>query len=106
MASALSDKERALIDAYWRAANYLSLGQIYLYDNPLLKESLTKEHIKPLLGHQSDDPGFIAWARKHRVRGVLVRPDRFIAARLNADPDLSILSLFAGAKAAALPRAA
>ena len=58
------------------------------------------------LSLQSDDPGFIAWARKHRVRGVLVRPDRFIAARLNADPDLSILSLFAGAKAAALPRAA
>ena len=58
------------------------------------------------LSLQSDDPGFIAWARKHRVRGVLVRPDRFIAARLNADLDLSILSLFAGAKAAALPRAA
>ena len=37
MANALSDKERALIDAYWRAANYLSVGQIYLYDNPLLK---------------------------------------------------------------------
>ena len=37
MASALSNKERALIDAYWRAANYLSVGQIYLYDNPLLK---------------------------------------------------------------------
>jgi xylulose-5-phosphate/fructose-6-phosphate phosphoketolase len=46
MATALSDKERALIDAYWRAANYLSVGQIYLYDNPLLKQTLTKEHIK------------------------------------------------------------
>ena len=34
--------ERALMDAYWRAANYLSVGQIYLYDNPLLKQSLTK----------------------------------------------------------------
>ena len=45
MANALSDKERALIDAYWRAANYLSIGQIYLCDNPLLKQSLTKEHI-------------------------------------------------------------
>ncbi len=52
MANALSDKERALMDAYWRAANYLSVGQIYLYDNPLLKQPLTKEHIKPrLLGH-------------------------------------------------------
>ena len=58
MANALSDKERALIDAYWRAANYLSIGQIYLYDNPLLKQSLTKEHIKPrLLGHWGTTPG-------------------------------------------------
>ena len=38
MANALSDQERALMDAYWRAANYLSVGQIYLYDNPLLKK--------------------------------------------------------------------
>ena len=58
MASALSNKERALIDAYWRAANYLSVGQIYLYDNPLLKQSLTKDHIKPrLLGHWGTTPG-------------------------------------------------
>ena len=58
MASALSDKERALMDAYWRAANYLSVGQIYLYDNPLLKQSLTKDHIKPrLLGHWGTTPG-------------------------------------------------
>ena len=48
MANALSDKERTLIDAYWRAANYLSVGQIYLYDNPLLKQPLSKEHLKPL----------------------------------------------------------
>ena len=40
------------LDAYWRAANYLSVGQIYLYDNPLLKEPLTLGHVKPrLLGH-------------------------------------------------------
>ena len=58
MATALSDKDRALIDAYWRAANYLSVGQIYLYDNPLLKQSLTKDHIKPrLLGHWGTTPG-------------------------------------------------
>ena len=42
------------IDAYWRAANYLSVGQIYLYDNPLLKKPLTLAHIKPrLLGHST-----------------------------------------------------
>ena len=58
MANALSNKERALMDAYWRAANYLSVGQIYLYDNPLLKQPLTKEHIKPrLLGHWGTTPG-------------------------------------------------
>ena len=58
MANALSNKERALMDGYWRAANYLSVGQIYLYDNPLLKQTLTKEHIKPrLLGHWGTTPG-------------------------------------------------
>src|SRR6187551_3567149 len=54
----LADEERTLLDAYWRAANYLSVGQIYLYDNPLLKQTLTKEHIKPrLLGHWGTTPG-------------------------------------------------
>ena len=46
------------MDAYWRAANYLSVGQIYLYDNPLLKEPLTLAHVKPmLLGHWGTTPG-------------------------------------------------
>ncbi len=46
------------MDAYWRAANYLSVGQIYLYDNPLLREPLKKSHIKPtLLGHWGTTPG-------------------------------------------------
>jgi xylulose-5-phosphate/fructose-6-phosphate phosphoketolase len=46
------------VDAYWRAANYLSVGQIYLYDNPLLKRPLTRAHIKPrLLGHWGTTPG-------------------------------------------------
>ncbi|HVX59278.1 MAG TPA: phosphoketolase family protein [Pirellulales bacterium] len=46
------------IDAYWRAANYLSVGQIYLFDNPLLKEPLRLEHVKPrLLGHWGTTPG-------------------------------------------------
>src|SRR5262249_9924281 len=46
------------IDAYWRAANYLSVGQIYLYDNPPFKKQLNKEHIKPrLLGHWGTTPG-------------------------------------------------
>src|SRR5437667_2840034 len=46
------------MDAYWRAANYLSVGQIYLYDNPLLKKPLKREHVKPrLLGHWGTTPG-------------------------------------------------
>ena len=56
--STLSKTESALIDAYWRAANYLSVGQIYLFDNPLLREPLKEEHIKPrLLGHWGTTPG-------------------------------------------------
>jgi xylulose-5-phosphate/fructose-6-phosphate phosphoketolase len=48
----------ALLDAYWRAANYLSVGQIYLLDNPLLREPLAPEHVKPrLLGHWGTTPG-------------------------------------------------
>jgi xylulose-5-phosphate/fructose-6-phosphate phosphoketolase len=54
----LSDKELDLLDAYWRAANYLTVGQIYLLDNPLLREPLKPEHIKPrLLGHWGTSPG-------------------------------------------------
>ena len=54
----LSLSEVEAIDAYWRAANYLSVGQIYLLDNPLLKEPLTLKHIKPrLLGHWGTTPG-------------------------------------------------
>ena len=54
----LSDEEVRLLDAYWRAANYLSVGQIYLLDNPLLREPLRPEHVKPrLLGHFGTTPG-------------------------------------------------
>ena len=58
MSETLSEQERSLIHRYWAAANYLSVGQIYLYDNPLLKQKLTKDHIKPrLLGHWGTTPG-------------------------------------------------
>jgi xylulose-5-phosphate/fructose-6-phosphate phosphoketolase len=54
----LAGTELQLIDAYWRAANYLSVGQVYLLDNPLLRESLQPEHVKPrLLGHFGTVPG-------------------------------------------------
>jgi xylulose-5-phosphate/fructose-6-phosphate phosphoketolase len=54
----LSGEELQKMDAYWRATNYLSVGQIYLLDNPLLREPLTLDHIKPrLLGHWGTTPG-------------------------------------------------
>ncbi len=57
-AARLSADELAGMDAYWRAANYLSVGQIYLLDNPLLREPLRAEHVKPrLLGHWGTSPG-------------------------------------------------
>ena len=58
MTESLPPQQLEAIDAYWRAANYLSVGQIYLYANPLLSEPLSAEHIKPrLLGHWGTTPG-------------------------------------------------
>ena len=58
MPNPLSPEEIRRVDAHWRAANYLSVGQIYLYANPLLSEPLRIEHIKPrLLGHWGTTPG-------------------------------------------------
>jgi xylulose-5-phosphate/fructose-6-phosphate phosphoketolase len=58
VASPLAPEEVRLLDAYWRAANYLSVGQIYLLDNPLLREPLRAEDVKPrLLGHFGTTPG-------------------------------------------------
>src|ERR1035438_6187133 len=67
--AALSDRELELLDAYWRAANYLSVGQIYLLDNPLLREPLTIEHVKPrLLGHWGTTPGLnFVYAHMNRI---------------------------------------
>ena len=65
----LNSDELRRIDAYWRAANYLSVGQIYLLDNPLLTEPLKLEHIKPrLLGHWGTTPGLnLIYAHANRV---------------------------------------
>src|SRR2546427_7520098 len=54
----LTADELGSLHSYWRAANYLSVGQIYLFDNPLLREPLKLEHVKPrLLGHWGTTPG-------------------------------------------------
>ena len=57
------------LDAWWRAANYLSVGQTYLFDNPLLKRPLQKEHVKPrLVGHWGTTPGLnFIYAHLNRV---------------------------------------
>jgi xylulose-5-phosphate/fructose-6-phosphate phosphoketolase len=74
-AGPLSVEELRLIDAWWRAANYLSVGQIYLLDNPLLLEPLRPEHVKPrLLGHWGTTPGlnfvYVHLNRVIRARGL------------------------------------
>src|ERR1700722_8607917 len=65
----LSSAELRLMNAYWRAANYLSVGQISLLDNPLLQEPLKLEHIKPrLLGHWGTTPGLnIIYVHMNRI---------------------------------------
>ena len=71
----LGEEELARIDAYWRAANYLSVGQIYLLGNPLLREPLRVEHVKPrLLGHWGTTPGlnfiYVHMNRVIKARGL------------------------------------
>jgi xylulose-5-phosphate/fructose-6-phosphate phosphoketolase len=65
----IRDEELQAIDAWWRAANYLSVGQIYLLDNPLLREPLRAEHVKPrLLGHFGTTPGLnLIYAHMNRA---------------------------------------
>ena len=72
-ATPLSDQELWRIDAYWRAANYLSVGQIYLLDNPLLQAALEPEQIKPrLLGHFGTTPG-LNFVYAHLNRAIRAR---------------------------------
>ncbi len=72
-AGPLADDELELLDAYWRAANYLSVGQIYLLANALLREPLAPEHIKPrLLGHWGTTPG-LNFIYAHMNRAIRAR---------------------------------
>ncbi|MFJ6271938.1 phosphoketolase, partial [Pseudarthrobacter oxydans] len=69
----LSPDQLEHIHAWWRAANYLSVGQIYLMDNPLLREPLRPEHIKPrLLGHWGTTPG-LNFIYAHLNRAIMDR---------------------------------
>jgi xylulose-5-phosphate/fructose-6-phosphate phosphoketolase len=76
----LTDTQARTLDRYWRAANYLSVGQIYLMANPLLAEPLRPEHIKPrLLGHWGTDPGLnLIWAHLNRAISVHDQPMMYV----------------------------
>jgi len=70
---AITNTDVARLDGYWRAANYLSIGQIYLLDNPLLREPLRAEHVKPrLLGHWGTTPG-LNFLYAHMNRAIVRR---------------------------------
>jgi 3-(3-hydroxy-phenyl)propionate hydroxylase len=91
-ASMLSSRDLAILD---------SLGARFVCLN-----GLGPARSPRTLALQCDDARFIAWVRRYGVRGLLVRPDRFIAARLNASANLAVLDFFTTTPAAALPRAA
>ncbi|NUT54151.1 MAG: phosphoketolase family protein, partial [Saccharothrix sp.] len=80
----------ALVDAYWRAANYLSAGQIYLLDNPLLDRPLSPEHIKPrLLGHWGTTPGLnFLYAHLNRVINARAQDVLFVTGPGHGGPAL------------------
>jgi xylulose-5-phosphate/fructose-6-phosphate phosphoketolase len=88
--SSPTDDELAALDAYWRAANYLSVGQIYLMANPLLKEPLTLEHVKPrLLGHWGTTPGLnFIYAHLNRVIKAREQPMLFVIGPGHGGPAL------------------
>ena len=80
-ASTLTDHDLALLDAAWRAGNYLTVGQIYLQENPLLTEPLAPEHVKPrLLGHWGTSPGLnLLYVHLNRMIRATGRSTLFVA---------------------------
>src|SRR5258708_16252777 len=92
----LSEEELRKMHAYWRAANYLSVGQIYLFANPLLQEPLKLEHIKPrLLGHWGTTPGlnfiyvhFIRLIKKYDLNAIYITSPRHRCPVLAANTSL------------------
>jgi xylulose-5-phosphate/fructose-6-phosphate phosphoketolase len=89
-AEPLSSDEFANIDAFWRAANYLSVGQIYLLDNPLLREPMAPEHIKPrLLGHWGTTPGLnLIYAHISRAIGLHHRSMMYVTGPGHGGPGI------------------
>jgi len=90
--------ELAAVDAFWRAANYLSVGQIYLLDNPLLREPLTADHIKPrLLGHWGTTPGLnLLYAHLSRIIGARDKTLMYVIGPGHGGPGLVACSWLEG----------
>jgi xylulose-5-phosphate/fructose-6-phosphate phosphoketolase len=104
--SPLSAESLARIDAYWRAANYLSVGQIYLMDNPLLREPLLPEHVKPrLLGHWGTTPGLnMLYAHLSRTIVERQREAIFVTGPGHGGPGLVANSWLEGTYSETYPR--
>ena len=106
MPDVLSPEELRTLDAWWRAANYLTVGQIYLQENPMLREPLCKEHVKPrLLGHWGTSPGLsLIYAHVNR----LIRRDRleaiFLAGPGHGGPAIVACTYLEGTYSEVYPR--
>jgi xylulose-5-phosphate/fructose-6-phosphate phosphoketolase len=104
-AAHLSPDQLHAIDVYWRTANYLSVGQIYLLDNPLLREPLTLGHIKPrLLGHWGTTPGLnLIYAHLNRIIGTRELNAIFVAGPGHGGPGLVANTYLEGTYSEAYP---
>ena len=97
-ADAASEQEIDAIDRWWRASNYLSVGQIYLLDNPLLRETLTRDHVKPrLVGHWGTTPGLnFLYAHLNRMIRARQQETMYIIGPGHGGPGLVAASFLEG----------
>ena len=101
----LSDDQLAAIDAWWRACNYLTVGQIYLKDNPLLERPLSVEDIKPrLLGHWGTSPGLsFVYAHMSRLIGLTRQQAIYLTGPGHGGPALVAAAWLEGTIARSIP---
>ena len=101
----ISDEEIGKVDKWWRASNYLSVGQIYLLDNPLLREPLTRDHVKPrLVGHWGTTSGLnFLYAHLNRVIADRQQPTMYIIGPGHGGPGLVAASFLDGTYTATYP---
>src|SRR5690554_6022646 len=97
-AASASSEEISGIDLWWRATNYMSVGQIYLLDNPLLREPLHRDHVKPrLVGHWGTTPGLnFIYAHLNRMIKARKQPTMYIISPGHGGPGLVASSFLDG----------